>query len=90
MGQVGLLTRSGFFSRVGNTGIPGVWLFHTGNRYSFENTVPASIGGHLATPPPGGHDLALVIISNLLFLVFLFFLFYKLKNILRLLNGFGS
>uniref|UniRef100_A0A3P8TJB9 Nidogen 2 n=1 Tax=Amphiprion percula TaxID=161767 RepID=A0A3P8TJB9_AMPPE len=29
--------------QVGNTGIPGVWLFHTGNRYSFDNIVPASI-----------------------------------------------
>ncbi|KAM3585501.1 uncharacterized protein V6R79_019324 [Siganus canaliculatus] len=37
--------------QVGNTGIPGVWLFHTGNRYSFDNIVPASIGGLLATPP---------------------------------------
>uniref|UniRef100_A0A7N6FEM8 Nidogen 2a (osteonidogen) n=1 Tax=Anabas testudineus TaxID=64144 RepID=A0A7N6FEM8_ANATE len=39
--------------QVGNTGIPGVWLFHTGNRYSFDNIVPASIGGLLATPPTG-------------------------------------
>uniref|UniRef100_A0A671U6H3 Nidogen 2 n=1 Tax=Sparus aurata TaxID=8175 RepID=A0A671U6H3_SPAAU len=30
--------------QVGNTGIPGVWLFHTGNRYSFDNIVPASVG----------------------------------------------
>ncbi|XP_028277848.1 nidogen-2 isoform X2 [Parambassis ranga] len=36
--------------QVGNTGIPGVWLFHTGNRYSFDNIVPASTGGLLATP----------------------------------------
>ncbi|XP_047432393.1 nidogen-2 isoform X2 [Mugil cephalus] len=45
--------------QVGNTGIPGVWLFHTGNRYSFENIVPASTGGVLATPPHGpyGHSL---------------------------------
>uniref|UniRef100_A0A3B4GHJ5 Nidogen 2 n=1 Tax=Pundamilia nyererei TaxID=303518 RepID=A0A3B4GHJ5_9CICH len=27
----------------GNGGIPGLWLFHTGNRYSFDNIVPASI-----------------------------------------------
>uniref|UniRef100_A0A3Q3VSX2 Uncharacterized protein n=1 Tax=Mola mola TaxID=94237 RepID=A0A3Q3VSX2_MOLML len=46
--------------QVGNTGISGVWLFHTGNRYSFDNIVPASIGGLLATPPPGGHGFALV------------------------------
>ncbi|XP_041821737.1 nidogen-2 [Chelmon rostratus] len=45
--------------QVGNTGIPGVWLFHTGNRYSFSNIVPASIGGLLATPPPRGHGLSL-------------------------------
>nr|XP_019960182.1 PREDICTED: nidogen-2 isoform X7 [Paralichthys olivaceus] len=40
--------------QVGNTGIPGIWLFHTGNRYSFDNIVPASIGGLLATSPTGG------------------------------------
>ncbi|XP_041834846.1 nidogen-2 isoform X3 [Melanotaenia boesemani] len=45
--------------QVGNTGIPGVWLFHTGNRYSFGNIVPASIGGLLATPPTQGHRLSL-------------------------------
>ncbi|XP_065807893.1 nidogen-2 [Labrus bergylta] len=45
--------------QVGNTGIPGVWLFHTGNRYSFDNIVPAAIGGILATPPAGGHGLSL-------------------------------
>ncbi|XP_070711595.1 nidogen-2 [Pempheris klunzingeri] len=44
--------------QVGNTGIPGVWLFHTGNRYSFDNIVPASVGGLLATPLPGGHGLS--------------------------------
>ncbi|XP_061539466.1 nidogen-2 [Phycodurus eques] len=42
--------------QVGNTGIPGVWLFHTGNRYSFDNIVPASVGGLLATPSPRKHD----------------------------------
>uniref|UniRef100_A0A8C4HX39 Nidogen 2a (osteonidogen) n=1 Tax=Dicentrarchus labrax TaxID=13489 RepID=A0A8C4HX39_DICLA len=47
--------------QVGNTGIPGVWLFHTGSRYSFENIVPASIGGLLVTVPPGGRGLSLVI-----------------------------
>ncbi|XP_040888443.1 nidogen-2 isoform X11 [Toxotes jaculatrix] len=45
--------------QVGNTGIPGIWLFHTGNHYSFDNIVPASIGGLLATSPPGGHGLPL-------------------------------
>ncbi|XP_077370479.1 uncharacterized protein nid2a [Festucalex cinctus] len=42
--------------KVGNTGIPGVWLFHTGNRYSFDNIVPASTGGVLPTPLPREHD----------------------------------
>ncbi|XP_054619388.1 nidogen-2 [Dunckerocampus dactyliophorus] len=45
--------------QVGNTGTPGVWLFHTGNRYSFDNIVPASVGGLLATPPPRQHGLPL-------------------------------
>ncbi|XP_029569971.1 nidogen-2 isoform X4 [Salmo trutta] len=40
----------------GNTGLPGVWLFHIGNRYSFENVVPAAVGGALATPPPRGQE----------------------------------
>ncbi|XP_045910162.1 nidogen-2 isoform X6 [Micropterus dolomieu] len=44
---------------VGNTGIPGVWLFHTGNRYSFDNIVPASIGGLLSTLPSQGHGFSL-------------------------------
>lgn len=58
-----LLRLTGFFLyRVGNTGIPGVWLFHTGNRYSFDNIVPASVGGLLATPPPGGHGVSVVIL----------------------------
>lgn len=42
----------------GNTGIPGVWLFHAGNRYSFDNIVPASVGGLLATPPTGAQFLS--------------------------------
>ncbi|XP_042371832.1 nidogen-2-like, partial [Plectropomus leopardus] len=45
--------------QVGNTGIPGVWVFHTGNRYSFDNIVPASTGGLLVTPPTGGLRLSL-------------------------------
>ncbi|XP_045910146.1 nidogen-2 isoform X4 [Micropterus dolomieu] len=45
--------------QVGNTGIPGVWLFHTGNRYSFDNIVPASIGGLLSTLPSQGHGFSL-------------------------------
>ncbi|XP_019716202.1 uncharacterized protein nid2a isoform X5 [Hippocampus comes] len=43
-------------TQVGNTGIPGLWLFHTGNRYFFDNIVPASTGGILATPLPREHD----------------------------------
>nr|XP_043905348.1 nidogen-2 isoform X2 [Solea senegalensis] len=43
--------------QVGNTGIPGIWLFHTGNHYSFDNIVPASISGLLATSPTGGLPL---------------------------------
>ncbi|KAM6945358.1 LOW QUALITY PROTEIN: nidogen-2 [Aplochiton taeniatus] len=38
--------------QVGNTGVPGVWLFHIGNRYSFENVVPAAVSGVLSTAPP--------------------------------------
>ncbi|XP_026157559.1 nidogen-2 [Mastacembelus armatus] len=45
--------------QVGNTGIPGVWLFHTGNRDSFDNIVPAAINSLLATLTPGGHGLTL-------------------------------
>uniref|UniRef100_A0A3P9AWU4 Nidogen 2 n=1 Tax=Maylandia zebra TaxID=106582 RepID=A0A3P9AWU4_9CICH len=40
----------------GNSGIPGLWLFHTGNRYSFDNIVPASIKGPVSTPPTVGYD----------------------------------
>ncbi|XP_055720138.1 nidogen-2 [Salvelinus fontinalis] len=42
--------------QVGNTGVPGMWLFHIGNRYSFENVVPAAVGGALATPRPRGQE----------------------------------
>ncbi|XP_041942977.1 nidogen-2 isoform X6 [Alosa sapidissima] len=38
--------------QVGNTGLPGVWLFHIGSSYSFDNVIPAAVGGVLATPPP--------------------------------------
>ncbi|XP_030644080.1 nidogen-2 [Chanos chanos] len=40
--------------QMGNTGIPGVWLFHIGNRYSFDNVIPAAVGGLLATVAPRG------------------------------------
>ncbi|XP_075905464.1 nidogen-2 isoform X12 [Nelusetta ayraudi] len=45
--------------QVGNTGTPGMWLFHTGNRYSFDNIVPAAVGGLLATPSPRGRGFSL-------------------------------
>ncbi|XP_057685264.1 nidogen-2 isoform X2 [Corythoichthys intestinalis] len=45
--------------KVGNTGNPGVWLFHTGNRYSFDNIVPASIGGLLAATSSRDYDQSL-------------------------------
>ncbi|XP_034032146.1 LOW QUALITY PROTEIN: nidogen-2 [Thalassophryne amazonica] len=45
--------------QVGNTGVPGIWLFHTGNHYSFDNIVPASIGAVLATVTPGELDIPL-------------------------------
>lgn len=72
----------GLLSRVGNTGIPGVWLFHTGNRYSFDNVVPASVGGLLATPPPDGHGVSLVYSINLINIHnnSFFFLFVKNKH----------
>ncbi|KAF6719202.1 Nidogen-1 [Oryzias melastigma] len=41
-------------NRVGNTGTPGLWLFHTGRQYSFDNIVPASVGGPIVTAPPRG------------------------------------
>ncbi|XP_056157017.1 nidogen-2 [Lampris incognitus] len=44
--------------QAGNTGYPGVWLFHIGNRYSFDNIVPASFGGLLITPPPRRRDIS--------------------------------
>uniref|UniRef100_A0A669C1B0 Nidogen 2 n=1 Tax=Oreochromis niloticus TaxID=8128 RepID=A0A669C1B0_ORENI len=43
-------------AKFGNSGIPGLWLFHTGNRYSFDNIVPASIRGPVSTPPTVGYD----------------------------------
>lgn len=51
-----------FCSRFGNSGIPGLWLFHTGNRYSFDNIVPASIKGPVSTPPTVGYDSHMVIL----------------------------
>uniref|UniRef100_A0A8C7YSU2 Nidogen 2a (osteonidogen) n=1 Tax=Oryzias sinensis TaxID=183150 RepID=A0A8C7YSU2_9TELE len=43
-------------NRVGNTGTPGLWLFHTGHRYSFDNVIPASVGGPIVTAPPRRFD----------------------------------
>lgn len=51
-----------FCSRFGNSGIPGLWLFHTGNRYSFDNIVPAAIKGPVSTPPTVGYDSHMVIL----------------------------
>ncbi|XP_077095215.1 nidogen-2 isoform X11 [Siphateles boraxobius] len=36
----------------GNIGEPGVWLFHVGNRYSFQNVVPAQHEAVLTKAPP--------------------------------------
>ncbi|XDV42943.1 hypothetical protein PO909_011511 [Leuciscus waleckii] len=36
----------------GNIGEPGVWLFHVGNRYSFQNVVPAQNEAVLTKAPP--------------------------------------
>lgn len=38
--------------RKGNIGEPGVWLFHIGNRYSFQNVVPAQNEAVLTKAPP--------------------------------------
>uniref|UniRef100_A0A8C5FIP8 Nidogen 2 n=1 Tax=Gadus morhua TaxID=8049 RepID=A0A8C5FIP8_GADMO len=42
--------------QVGNTGSPGVWLFHIGNSYSFDNIVPAAVSGLLAHPESKSTD----------------------------------
>uniref|UniRef100_A0A3Q2CM74 Nidogen 2a (osteonidogen) n=1 Tax=Cyprinodon variegatus TaxID=28743 RepID=A0A3Q2CM74_CYPVA len=49
-------------SQVGNTGIAGVWLFHTGRRYFFQDIIPASTGGLLVIPPTVGYSPYLVIL----------------------------
>ncbi|XP_060789628.1 nidogen-2 isoform X2 [Neoarius graeffei] len=38
--------------QTGNTGVPGVWLFHIGNAYTFDNVIPAAASGHLPTAVP--------------------------------------
>ncbi|KAB5562577.1 hypothetical protein PHYPO_G00019510 [Pangasianodon hypophthalmus] len=38
--------------QMGNTGVPGVWLFHIGNAYSFRNVIPAAASGPLPTAVP--------------------------------------
>ncbi|KAI1895278.1 hypothetical protein AGOR_G00104650 [Albula goreensis] len=40
--------------QMGNTGVPGVWLFHIGNGISFQNVVPAAVGGAVPTAAPAG------------------------------------
>lgn len=32
--------------------MPGVWLFHIGNAYTFDNVIPAAVSGHLPTAVP--------------------------------------
>lgn len=32
--------------------MPGVWLFHIGNAYTFDNVIPAAASGHLPTAVP--------------------------------------
>ncbi|XP_061112945.1 nidogen-2 [Conger conger] len=48
--------------QMGNTGVPGMWLFHIGNGYSFQNVVPAALGVPVPTAAPlgrgGGHGTA--------------------------------
>ncbi|XP_062863770.1 nidogen-2 [Trichomycterus rosablanca] len=36
--------------QTGNTGIPGVWLFHVGSVHPLENVVPAAAPGFVPTP----------------------------------------
>ncbi|XP_076848526.1 nidogen-2 isoform X2 [Brachyhypopomus gauderio] len=36
----------------GNSGVPGLWLFHIGSAYSFENVNPAKAGSQLPTALP--------------------------------------
>ncbi|KAK3563522.1 hypothetical protein QTP86_030392 [Hemibagrus guttatus] len=40
-----------------NTDVPGVWLFHIGNAYSFVNVIPAAFSGRLLTTVPQKHTL---------------------------------
>lgn len=51
--------------RVGNTGTPGLWLFHTGHRYSFDNVIPASVGGPIVTAPPRRFVPVITVLLNL-------------------------
>uniref|UniRef100_H2LFX1 Nidogen 2 n=1 Tax=Oryzias latipes TaxID=8090 RepID=H2LFX1_ORYLA len=52
-------------NRVGNTGTPGLWLFHTGHRYSFDNVIPASVGGPIVTAPPRRFVPVITVLLNL-------------------------
>uniref|UniRef100_A0AAY4AKV7 Nidogen-2 n=1 Tax=Denticeps clupeoides TaxID=299321 RepID=A0AAY4AKV7_9TELE len=40
----------------GNAGVPGVWLFHIGNSFSFDNVIPAAAGSLLPTVHLFGHE----------------------------------
>lgn len=37
---------------MGNTGVPGVWLFHIGNAYNFHNVIPAAGASHVPIAVP--------------------------------------
>ncbi|XP_053488796.1 nidogen-2 [Ictalurus furcatus] len=43
--------------QTGNTGVPGVWLFHIGNANTFDNVIPAEAPGHLPTTVPKNQAL---------------------------------
>ncbi|XP_049319661.1 nidogen-2 isoform X6 [Astyanax mexicanus] len=38
--------------QLSNVQVPGVWLFHIGSSYTFENVIPAANGDQLPTPLP--------------------------------------
>uniref|UniRef100_A0A8C7YQI7 Nidogen 2a (osteonidogen) n=1 Tax=Oryzias sinensis TaxID=183150 RepID=A0A8C7YQI7_9TELE len=68
-------------NRVGNTGTPGLWLFHTGHRYSFDNVIPASVGGPIVTAPPRRFVPVITALLNLRgYLIFLKYSMFLLKN----------
>uniref|UniRef100_A0A3B4DXX7 Nidogen 2a (osteonidogen) n=1 Tax=Pygocentrus nattereri TaxID=42514 RepID=A0A3B4DXX7_PYGNA len=38
--------------QLSNVNVPGIWLFHIGNSYAFENVIPAAVSGQLPTTLP--------------------------------------